>query len=85
MRTIANRWYGWCDLRMSEELESRVHKVEDEVFRQHPENPGLSMRLYRIEQLLSVMLKVGAALFACGMLWRLADLAKFLIGKPGTP
>lgn len=67
---------------MSEELEARVVKIEDEVFRQHPENPGLSMRLYRIEQLLSVMLKVGAALFACGMLWRLVDLAKFLIERP---
>lgn len=42
------------------------------------------MRLYRIEQLLSVMLKVGTALFACGMLWRLVDLARFLIGQPAA-
>lgn len=83
MRALATRWYGWCDLRMSEDIEARVVKIEDEVFRQHPENPGLSMRLYRIEQLLNVMLKVGAALFAAGMLWRLVDVARFLIGKPG--
>ena len=68
---------------MSEELEARVHKVEDEVFLHHPENPGLSMRLYRIEQLLQVMLKVGAALFAMGIMWRIVDVIRFLIEKPG--
>ena len=80
IQVIASRWLEWCDSCMTKELSDRVDKLEDEVWRQHPETPGLSMRLYRIEQLLTVMLKVGAALFACGILWRLVDLAQFFIG-----
>lgn len=59
---------------MTKELAERMDKLEDEVWRQHPETPGLSMRLYRIEQLLNVMLKVGGSIVAAGLLWRFADI-----------
>lgn len=85
IQSLATRWYGWCDSHMTKELTDRIDKLEDEVWRQHPETPGLSMRLFRIEQLLNVMLKVGGALFVCGILWRLVDLAQFLIGGNGGP
>lgn len=52
----------------------RVERLEDEVYRTAPENPGLSLRLYRIEQLLQVMLRVGAVLGGLGLCWKALDV-----------
>lgn len=58
---------------MSAELEPRVLRLEEMVNSTSPTQPGLSMRLDRVERLLSVMLKIGAGLGGISVVWKVID------------
>lgn len=53
-----------------DDLYERVDRMSDDLYRTQPENPGAIIRLDRIEQLLSTMLKVGLALGGVGLLYQ---------------
>lgn len=59
---------------MSENVAERVEKLEEGVFGTHPENPGVVIRLDRVERLLSTMLKVGAVVGGMGLLWKVVEV-----------
>ncbi len=69
-----------------DDVAATVAKHDDELYRQTPDNPGLSMRLYRIEQLLQVMLKIGGAVGGIGLAWKMFDvLADVLVSRATSP
>lgn len=62
-------------------MESRVERLEDDVYRTHPENPGALVRLDRIERLLSVMLKVGVVVGGMGLVWKALEVIGSVIER----
>jgi hypothetical protein len=66
-------------------MHDRVERLEDELFRTSPENPGAILRLDRIERLLSVMLKVGYVLGGFGLTWKAFDVVGEIFRKMATP
>lgn len=56
------------------DVTERVERLEDELWRTHPDNPGAVLRLDRIERLLSVMLKVGGAIGGLGLAWKVLEV-----------
>lgn len=59
---------------MTDDMSERVEKIEDDLYRVDPENPGAIIRLDRIERLLSVMLKVGGALGGLAVAWKALEV-----------
>lgn len=62
-----------------ESLRGDVAQLKGEVYGQDPERPGLSMRLYRIEQNLLIGYKIALVIIPAAFVWRLLDL--FIFGK----
>lgn len=67
------------------EVHERLEKIEDHLFRADPGNPGLSLRLDRVERLLAVMLKVGGWAAAAGLGWKLLSVVGDIIGAAVGP
>lgn len=59
---------------MSDTASERLDRIEDDVYRMHPENPGAILRLDRIERLLKVMLLAGSVVGGFGLLYKLLDV-----------
>ncbi len=66
------------------EVEAAVAKMNDDLYRMTPSDPGLSLRLYRIEQLLQVMLKVGGVIAALGLAWKALEVWGEMIRKTSS-
>lgn len=66
-------------------MSDRIERLEDELYRTHPENPGAILRLDRMEHLLSVMLKAGYALGTFGLIWKAFDVVGEIFAKVATP
>lgn len=62
-----------------ESLRGDVNQLKSDVYGQDPESPGLSMRLYRIEQNLLIGYKIALVVIPAAFVWRLLDL--FIFGK----
>lgn len=67
------------------DMNDRVEKIEGDLYRIHPENPGAILRLDRIERLLEVMLKIGGVVAGLGLLWKALDVVGEIIGKKIGP
>ena len=66
-------------------MSERVDRLEDELFRTHPDRPGAILRLDRIERLLEVMLKVGYVLGSFGLLWKAFDVVGDIFTRVAAP
>ena len=64
-------------------LQDDMAKLKGDVYGQNPDSPGLSMRLYRIEQNLIIGWKFAVVLVPGAIVWRLLDF--FLFNKPPGP
>lgn len=54
--------------------DDRIERIEDDLYRTHPDNPGAILRLDRIEQLLATMLKVGGVVGGAAILWKALEV-----------
>jgi hypothetical protein len=56
------------------DCDERLERMENDLYRTNPDNPGAIIRLDRIEQLLSTMLKVGSILGGGVILWKTLEV-----------
>ncbi len=56
------------------DVDDRLDRIEEDLYRSEPENPGAIIRLDRIEQLLSTMLKVGYLLGGATLIWKALEV-----------
>ncbi len=56
------------------DYDERLERIETDLYRSEPENPGAIIRLDRIEQLLSTMLKVLGLVGGTAILWKALEV-----------
>ena len=56
------------------DVNDRVSKIEDDLYRTTAANPGAIIRLDRIERLLAIMLKVGGAAGGLAVIWKALEV-----------
>lgn len=66
-------------------MAERVEKIELDLYRTEPENPGAIIRLDRVERLLSTLLKGGGALLGIGVLYKAFEVIGAVIENAVTP
>lgn len=70
---------------MPRDMEARVERIEGDLYRIEPDNPGAILRLDRIERLLSAMLKVGYFLGGLGLLWKALEVVGDIFHQVARP
>ena len=58
-----------------------LHHLRTALWGTDPTKPGLALRLDRVERLLATMLKIGYAIGAVGLLWKVLDVVGAAIGR----
>jgi hypothetical protein len=69
----------------TKEVAERVGRIEEDLYRTHPDNPGAILRLDRIERLLNTMLKIGGVLLGCGLLFQFFEVVRAFLTKAAIP
>jgi hypothetical protein len=68
-----------------EEIHGRVHRVEDDLYRIDPEQPGMALRMDRLERLMDRTVTVVWAGGGLAVAWQLLQFLTALAVKGATP
>lgn len=69
----------------TDELEERIIEIEDDVYGQEPESPGVILRIDRMERMLSTMFKLAVVLGGLSVTWKVADVLYAILGHRANP
>lgn len=67
------------------DLDDRMERVEDDIYRVDPENPGAIIRLDRIERMLLTMVRFGGALGGTALLWKALEVVGEIMATRAQP